>query len=499
MSYSVAEAVALPSETLQGLPLERDGRFRRVVGDVSIRAYPFPYRAAFSVSNDCDSMSMQSYRDWHGFVNGSGETEYGVGLGLEIGDSFWVYSGGNKVVPSIYRAAAYDPAREIAKDLGEFLDLARMGWFDTLHSLGNWYPENSRPHWSLHRDQASAALETLGSLGLHPSVYTNHSGSQANIGSLWGYYQKADLPGHSFYCLDLFREFGIRYFWVDNFNNWLKFGDHLAFESEELLAAALRRFDWASWMRRRVPDEALEMLAAVAGKAAVRPDVLASIDLPDRREDLIKLLVGFFNRTLSAVPAQDGTPVYIFKRHRGFDQPVESTFAMQVSSRDLDQLLRRGGVTIVYQHFGIQGPRGRAPQLSRTARRSSNVPALDRHSVACWRDLAERRNAGDLFITTTSRLLHWLWLREAIAISVEKLAHRWVVRISGAECEVFGRTALRVADLNGFAVLVPEHAPAVEVILDGTVAALPVRRAPDPQHARLHAVYLPWTSLEWPL
>src|SRR4051794_32451951 len=61
--------------------------------EIFVRPYPFPFVAGLALSNDCDSQSIAAFEDWHGFVNGSGDTPYGAGLALEIGDSFWVWGG----------------------------------------------------------------------------------------------------------------------------------------------------------------------------------------------------------------------------------------------------------------------------------------------------------------------------------------------------------------------------------------------------------------------
>ena len=62
--------------------------FSGAARQVALRKYPYPFKAALAISNDADGMSWAAFKDWRDFVNGSGETEYGTGLGLEVGDSF---------------------------------------------------------------------------------------------------------------------------------------------------------------------------------------------------------------------------------------------------------------------------------------------------------------------------------------------------------------------------------------------------------------------------
>ena len=199
------------------------------------------------------------------------------------------------------------------------------------------------------------------------------------------------------------------------------------------------------------------------------------------------------------VNGRDGQPLLAFKRHRGFDQPIMSTFCNQVTDADLDALEEMRGVVIVYQHFGRKGPRGRSPALSRALRSTVTSPAFDEHARARFRSIAERFRAGRLWVALQSRLLNYLWLRETLHFQVDRGDAKWVVTVQEIGCDATGRRPVEEGDLNGLSFSVPSHAPEILVAVHGRNGTLPVRRAPDPGWPGRDAVFMPWRQLEWPI
>lgn len=479
---SLAELAVLPGKLLRDLPMDESGRFVPDSQTVSVRPFPFPYRAGLAISNDCDSQSIDCLMDWHGFVNGSKATRYGDGLGLEVGDSFWIYGG--SIEPALFKGNPFDASPQPGYALDKIVELGRLGWMDTLHSFGNWkerlVPADAGPDFALHsRDQIRRGLDRLDELGLKPFVFVNHSGSPSNVGGPWGWYQRLDEPGHGLCALDLVTDFGFRYFWLDACTQLDKFGENLDFGDEWGLQRELDRFRWSHWFRQVDAER--------------RPHPIA---VPDSEEARREFLVGIFNRLMFPITAREGTPIWAFKRYRDIDQPVGPTFSTQVTAAKLDRLDSLGGAVVVYQHFGVFGPRGRSPTISKPYRKRSPDPALDEQTVGTWQMIADRHQSGRLFVATQGRLLEWVWLREALRFDVDKAADRWTIKITGTDCPVRGRSTVNASDLNGLAFTVPQDAPDVRVVNDGR--ELSVRRAADPVHDGLDAVYLDWHALAWP-
>jgi hypothetical protein len=481
-------------QLIRDVTIAESGRFEAARNQVIVRPYPFPYRAALAVSNDLDSSSPEAFEAWHAYVNGRKPTPNGDGLGLEVADSFWIWSGtGNTTLALHYQF----PDEETFVDSpisGRIVELAKLGWFDTLHSLGNWRRDvrltepsdlsagkpKASEYATASRHEVLYAFDKLDRLGIKPEVYVNHSGSPSNVGGPWGFYQKADVKDHPLYCMDLMKNAGIKYHWIDAATDTEKFGNDLSYSDNESLAVALARFPWAPFLRRRVQDK------------------VVPVELPSDPRLARQMLLNIFNSSLFTLPAQDGQLFYAFKRYRGAYQPTASTFPIQVTSAELDELERQRGCVIVYQHFGVFSHLGRSPLIGRRMRRRTASPVFDQHAVACWEDIAERWRSNRLFVAATGRLLNYLWLRRALIMQTEKLPEKWVVTLMNFQCPVLGNRPVTASDLNGFSLLVPAEAPDVVVILNGASQPLKVTRDIDPVHPDHHAVYLAWSALEWP-
>ncbi len=258
-------------------------------------------------------------------------------------------------------------------------------------------------------------------------------------------------------------EAGARFFGDDGLIEIDKFGDHLDYRTIERFALAAREYDWSRWGRP----------PCVLGAGA-------------------EILAGFMNRTLQA--RNGGGPHWAFKRYGGPWRASMPTFAGQVASVLLDQLISRGGAVIVRQQLGRWSLVGAAPD--RDEARPNGSPALDRHAVAAWRDIAERAAAGKLWVVTAGRLLDHLWRRQTLRFTVDKSHERWVVRLGALSCPILGDRAIGSGDLNGLGFTVPQAAP--EVVITVGDAPLAMRREADPVHPGRDAVHRPWTFLEWP-
>ncbi len=171
------------------------------------------------------------------------------------------------------------------------------------------------------------------------------------------------------------------------------------------------------------------------------------------------------------------------------------SFAAQVSTSLLDSLVNHWGVVLVQQQLGRWALIGAAP--GREAPRPNTGPALDRHAIAAWREIAQRRDAGQLWVAGVSRLLAWLRRREELVFRVDKAHEKWLVRLEGYRQGAGGLRPPTAADLNGLAFTAPETAPEILVLAPGAARPLPVQRAPDPAFRLRHAIHLPWVGLEW--
>lgn len=434
---------------------------RRRLGDVAIRLYPFPYVAALAVSNSGVSLTVDAFEDWHAFVCGHGATPYGDGLGLEVGDSLTL----NDLEPSVGVAAA---APASFMDSGHLIERARQGFLDTVE-----LPAAKNAPAAADTDRLKHRLDRLQSAGAIASAAVETCGDR-NVATGCEAQTAAGESAH----LDLLKAFGIRFFSGGHLLERQKFGDHLDYRVAARLREALQRHGHEHW---RVGS----------GAASAFAGGLSPLD-----DDEAEFRLGLFNRTVNAVRTRDGNLLLSFKRYRGPTFPSATSFPAQVSSARLDALEAARGAVIVAQHFGIWSLIGRRP--GDDGRRPSQPPVFDAHAAACWRDIAARHRAGRLFVATTGRLLHALWRHDRLSFTVQKSPERWVVTLDKMACPILGDRTPDTADLNGLALLVREAAPEVVLCVKDQAAPLAVTRAPDAANPGFHAVYRPWTALEWP-
>src|SRR3954453_16133091 len=100
---------------------------------VSLRRFPYPYRAALAIANDADLLSAESFRRLYTFLTTDRDTEWGAGLGLDVGGNFFMFRSPDS--PNIF--TVFDALSRTVTEDGEFvLECARLGVLDYLHTYG---------------------------------------------------------------------------------------------------------------------------------------------------------------------------------------------------------------------------------------------------------------------------------------------------------------------------------------------------------------------------
>jgi hypothetical protein len=443
----------------------------------SLLKYPYPFKAALSVNNDTDGMNYGAFRDWHDFVNGTGETQYGPGLGLEIADSFffWCWTLGGAGELALYHHLPYEPLVK-SRQHDEILELARAGWLDTLHGFGDW----REPDLLLDRDIMKRALDYLAEHDVVLRNYVNHGGLNMShsMGGIWGYYQHGDDPGHQSYCLDLVLDAGFRYFWTDVMFESQKFGDGSTWRSP-----AVRQARKQAYNARRFIS-----LHSNGGRKDVKAATRAFH--VKKEQDLVEAV---FDNTFLPVTMRDGNRVLGFKRYRGDYQPNTASFADQVNAPRLDELVEREAVVIVYQHFGVWKPLA-APRKHGASARFSASPLLDENATWAFRFLAERQERGEIFITTTQRLLDYLRVRDHLRFRTTREGGTVRIVLGDVDCPVYGREPITAQTAQGLSFEVP-GSPERVVVIDERGTEYPADRHEVGDRT---VVALPWRRLEYP-
>ena len=153
---------------------------------LSLRPWPWPYRAALSVCSDVDGTSPADFEAIHTFLNTDRQTPMGRGLQLNLADSCWFFQhpdAGDRAFA--YFDGLTDRESPHAPALRDWI---REGWIDTLHSWGNFSGVGG-----FTRALAEQALGEMEKHRLRLSVWVNH-GDDCNIQNIAQRYGRSTSP-----------------------------------------------------------------------------------------------------------------------------------------------------------------------------------------------------------------------------------------------------------------------------------------------------------------
>ena len=375
---------------------------------ISLRRYPYPFRAALALSNDAEFLTPRAFWDLHRFLNTTDSTPLGPGLGLQIGDSAFMYS----VAPE--RSFSYfdGTGDRLSRHAGWMRELMQEGVLDVLHAYGDFDGVGG-----FTRAHAERALGELERNQIRLQVWTNHGTVEntQNLGTDRAYYQRGDLPSADEYHADLTLAYGLRFCWLD-FNATNVFGN----TAGPIRQSRLRSF------RNAGQDEHEPLLTADA--------------------------------------MRDGGSVYLFQRYRGPDRPDPSSLASQLSAANLDSLCGQEAVAIVYQHLGCDRSSGQCVPAT--------PPYLSPAAVDALRGVAERQQDGDIFVCGLAGLLRYLVVRDGLRWTTQSGSDGGIrIEIEAVEDPVLGTFRPELKDLAGITFVTSDAARA-SLCLGGLVLAV---------------------------
>ncbi len=349
---------------------------------IKFRKFPYPYKAAITVSNDIDLMEWETFAGIYNFLNTKKDTKFGPGLGLALSSSIFFYSIDSKTIS--YFTGISERKSVYAERIA---GLIRAGVIDTLHSYGDW-GTYGQADYGFNRKYAEQVLNELEKNSLKLRVWTNHGhdNSIQNIsrGRSGRTYEQGDDPGSPAYHADLLDKYGVRYFWASSTN----------IPGQEFSNAGY----------------ALEVLR---GKGS----------LNTWKENLRGR-----NKLFSEYECLDGRIREFFVRYRGEKKAVVENLPSQLSPATIDSLSAAGGCLIVYTHFGARMESDKV---------ISNSPWLPDAFVGTMRYLAEKNAAGDIWVAPLAVLLDHNFLVNKTTLTVETDKQGTCARINfpaGAEC-----------------------------------------------------------------
>lgn len=410
---------------------------------VTLRNFPYPFRAALVICSDIDrTKTLERFLAIQEFLNTTRNTSMGPGIGLEIGNSFFPYTSDDSF--------GYFSSRPEDRNVIE--TLIKAGYIDCLHSYGNGV---------CSRSDAIRALEEFEHRGCKLDVWINHSRAPSNFGkdTAPGLGDVIDSP---IYHADVTLAYGIRYIWKGRGSSIVGHGVPFSYNS------FLSIFD------KDHPAYSLKNI----GKELVKI-ILAYLGYP-------RFAIHRQNQLLHVDHLRDGQFVYEFQRcnnyWRGLSYGHNSDgLAYVIRPKALRDLITAEGCMIIYTHLGV-GP--------------DRPPFIPPQTQKALRYLADIHRNGDIYVTTTSRILNYYLNHRYLRWSYEVNQHGWIqIAIHGVSDPIFGFHVPSLDELQGITFYVPRRNK-VKVYLGDK--QLRIKRNPA-DHTNRESVMIPRTFLTYPL
>lgn len=415
---------------------------------VSLREFPYPYKAALAICSDIDDVKDTSeFMEIHRFLNTKRATSLGKGLGLEIGNSFYFYDDNHHF--------SYFTNDARAKRV--IIDLIHAGYIDCLHSYGDA---------ATSRDQILRALHVLYQADCLLQVWVNHNGAPSNLSRKFEYdfYRsrcEGDSPGSQVFHADVTLGYGIRFAWV----------------------GALTRVIGQSPQRpssflTTVLDPKHPLASTINMAKEWRKDLLGSRG--DRRFTLHRK-----NQLIDVMELENGQKVHEFIRycHHSRGIPFAGTchgLAQNILPSVLEKLKAARGYSIIYTHLG---------------QRNGCDRLIPEETRAALRGLEQEFRRGQIYLTTTSKLLNYHHNRRHLIWSHEIIDGQTSIRIDHLEDPAFGRLLTTEKQLQGITFYVPDKNRA-DVYIQGTRLTRLQRNLAD--DLGRESVTIPLIPLEFP-
>jgi hypothetical protein len=414
---------------------------------VTLRKFPYPFRAALAISSDIDATaSTDEFLAIQRFLNTTGPTPMGDGVGLEIGNSFFFYDE--------KRTFSYFTHEERARQV--IIDHIHTGYIDFLHTYGDAATE---------RDQMLRGLDELNRHDCKLDVWINHYGSHSNLTQKFAYAlggrNDGDIPGTPAYHADATLQYGIKFVWVG--------------VNTRLIGQSAAR---SGFPLRTVFDRQHARVSAANMVKELRKKWLGHRGDP-------RYTILAHNRLTQPLTLADGQQVHEFLRY--CNHPVNISqgatsrgLAYAISKRALDQLKAVEGFSIVYTHFGQNDGCGQP---------------ICKDTCDALRHLAREHRDGSIYVTTTARLLRYHNASEHLKWSAKQDNGQTYIYIESLDDPVFGCSLPAAEQLQGLTFYVPDSQHAA-IYLNGTPIESIQRNPAD--HTGRPSVTIPLTHLTYP-
>ena len=410
--------------------------------DISLRRFPYPYRAGLALSSDIDGTdSAEEFLTIQEYLCTRRNTRWGTGLGLELGGSFWFYDFSGISNFTIFdTSGAVDSAA--ANVIGDFI---RSDYIDCLHTYGDFNSEE----YPFETWMAEKAAQYFYQNDLNVASWVNH-GNFNNTQCLGRQsYERGDNPSTPEYHSFLLKNFGIRYIETWNVTHRVSM-DRTSGIRDAAWGVYEFLFSLKEWVRTGCSD----------------------------------LMTN--NRLLNRFTLDDGLEFWRFRRFINDDGDVSpygvdvEYLADQISAVNLDKLARAGGYQIIYTHFGAND------------RFDDYLPEKTRDKLEI---LAERFDDGEIFITTTTRLLDYNLMTRLIQWQYREEDGKYRIDVDVLQDPLDPERKFGTSDLMGLTFYTPAPETTVLYYQGEKITDLQVN---PPDYTGRSSVGIPWEWLEYP-
>lgn len=413
---------------------------------VSVRKFPYPYKAALAISSDIDQTSTyQEFAIIQEFLNSENETIFGPGLGLEIGNSFWFY---NDSYDNIDNAG--DSLQQVDEGISiwkgtsdtlniyapKLIELIQSRYIDCLHSYGNFGKE------SFTRDFARRAVELMKEKSFRTNVYINHGAVKTNFQNIGdASWDLGDNPESDYYHTDITIPAGIKFLWRGQLTHCI--GQDADFSVMNMLKQVIEYFQDLKYSEQNFPHD---------------------------------------NNLVHLYTLDDSTKLFEFVRYVNpsghYPEATADNIIHQLGPEQMDNLIDNSGYMIFYTHFG----------------RNSGYPYLSDPTIEALRYIGDKNKSKKLMVTTTSRLLNYYIHQKYLFWHTLDIADTTNIYIDSISNAVEGCFIPDENQLEGLTFYIPDNR-VVQLFIDG-IATTCIQNDID-NTGRL-SITIPWRKLQLP-
>jgi len=409
---------------------------------IRLRKFPYPYEAALSICSDIDDTdTAEKFLLIQEFLNTRRQTRLGKGLGLEIGNSFFVYSD----------SGLFSFLSSTTEDRRTITEFITAGLVDCMHSYGE--------RRAFKKSDAVNALEMLRRDGCFVTVWIDHRKEISNLGT-HRTKGRGDEPNSEYYHTPHTLGYGIKFAWLGACTPVIG-------QSTGKVPNFLSSFN-ACYPVKTTRLLFKEVAKWLLGKLGYQKCRIYS------NNDLVSI------RTLNR-----DQKVYEFKRFSNSPEGLgkEADFKglyRALDNKCLKKLLKSQGYMIIYTHLGKF--------------REDEIESYSKTTEAL-QNLASEYRKGRIFVTTTSRLLKYYIVHKYLDWDYEIIDGEGKIHILRILDPVTGPYVPSTSDLEGITFYTPALKRTRIFVENREITATQYN---PPDSTGNMSVTIPWTRLSYP-